>query len=244
MHMKIPAYVLITPARNEAQFLELTIQSVVQQTITPLRWVIVSDGSTDGTDDIVRRYAARYEWIELLALPERAQRNFAGKAAAVMAGYARLAGLDYGVIGNLDADTRLEKDYLESRVRKFAENPKLGVAGTPYREENATHDDSLKSRLDVSGACQMFSRECFEAIGGYPPIQSGGIDLVAVLQARAKGWETRRFDEMTCLHHRNVGSGNEQNVFRRLLKRGRKDYLLGGDPVFEIFRCAYQMKTR
>jgi glycosyltransferase involved in cell wall biosynthesis len=241
---KIPAYVLITPARNEAQFIELTILSVVQQTIRPLKWVIVSDGSTDGTDNIVSKYTARHNWIELLTLPERAQRNFAGKAGAVMAGYARVAGLEYAVVGNLDADTTFDPDYLEFLLQKFAENPRLGVAGTPYREENATHDDRLKSRLDVSGACQMFRRECFEAIGGYSPIHSGGIDLIAVLQARAKGWETRRFDEKTCLHHRNVGSGNEQNVLRRLLKRGRKDYLLGGDPFFEIFRSTYQMKSR
>jgi biofilm PGA synthesis N-glycosyltransferase PgaC len=68
--LKLPTYVLVTPARNEAQFIESTIQSVVAQTMRPLKWVIVSDGSTDGTDEIVSRYAVAHEWIELLRMPD------------------------------------------------------------------------------------------------------------------------------------------------------------------------------
>src|ERR1039458_830039 len=83
-------YVLITPARNEAASIELTIQSVVKQTARPLRWVIVSDGSTDGTDDIVRKHAARHDWIELLRMPERKERHFGGKVLCFNAGYSSL----------------------------------------------------------------------------------------------------------------------------------------------------------
>src|SRR3954447_17213276 len=96
-----PVYVLITPARNEALFIELTLKSVVRQTVKPLKWIIVSDGSTDGTDDIVKSYAARHHWIELLRMPERTERHFGGKAAAFNAGCARVAGLEWDVIGNL-----------------------------------------------------------------------------------------------------------------------------------------------
>src|ERR1700682_4730737 len=91
----LPVYVLITPAWNEAQYIEQTIKSVVAQTIRPLKWVIVSDGSTDGTDEIVRKYVAGYPWIELLQMPKRQERHFAGKVQAFNAGYARLAGLEY-----------------------------------------------------------------------------------------------------------------------------------------------------
>ena len=242
--MTTPAYVLITPARNESQFIELTIKSVTAQSVRPTKWVIVSDGSTDGTDDIVRNCVVQHDWIELVRLPEHSQRSFAGKVDAFNAGHARVAGLEYDVIGNLDADVSFEEDYLAFLVAKFAENPRLGVAGTPYREENPIHDDRFKSPEHVSGACQMFRRECFEDIGGYQPISSGGIDLVALLSAQAKGWQTRRFDEKVCRHHRNVGSGDHVSVYKRLLNRGKKDYILGSHPAFEIFRSAYQMKNR
>ena len=118
-----PAYVLITPARNESQFIELTIKSVTAQTVRPTKWVIVSDGSTDGTDDIVRNCVVQHDWIELVRLPEHSQRSFAGKVDAFNAGHARVAGLEYDVIGNLDADVSFEEDYLAFLVAKFAENP-------------------------------------------------------------------------------------------------------------------------
>ena len=82
----LPTYVLITPARNESKFIELTLQSVVAQTYRPLKWVIVSDGSTDGTDEIVGKYTAEHSWIELVRMPERKERHFAGKVHAFNAG--------------------------------------------------------------------------------------------------------------------------------------------------------------
>ena len=118
------------------------------------------------------------------------------------------------------------------------------MAGTPYREENVVQADRFKSPDHVSGACQMFRRECFEDIGGYPAVKTGGVDLIALLSAQAKGWQTRRFNEKTCLHHRNVGSGQHAGVSQRLLNLGKKDYLLGSHPTFELFRCTYQMMHR
>lgn len=242
--MSLPTYVLITPARNEAAFIEKTILSVIGQTVRPLKWVIVSDGSTDGTDEIVSRYAANHSWIELVRVPEHAQRNFAGKVTAFNAGYARVAELEFEVVGNLDGDVSFDGDYLSFLVSKFAENPKLGVAGTPYREENPAHNEAFKSPDHVSGACQMFRRQCFEEIGGYQPVRSGGVDLIALLAAQAKGWQTKRYDERFCWHHRNVGSGDHVGVFARMLNRGRKDYLLGSHPLFEVFRSVNQMRTK
>src|SRR5580700_10223072 len=98
------SYVLITPARNEAEYIELTLKSVVAQAARPLKWVIVSDGSTDGTDELVRKYAADHDWIELVRMPERQERNFAGKVYAFNAGCKQVANLPYEVVGNLDAD--------------------------------------------------------------------------------------------------------------------------------------------
>src|SRR6266542_2192906 len=107
----LPGYVLITPAWNEAEFIEGTLKSMVGQTVLPVKWVIVSDGSTDGTDDIVKKYTAVYEWIELVRMPERAERHFAGKVNAFNAGYARVRDLKYDVIGSLDADISFEENY-------------------------------------------------------------------------------------------------------------------------------------
>jgi glycosyltransferase involved in cell wall biosynthesis len=90
----LPSYVLITPARNEAQFIELTIKSVVAQTVRPVKWIIVSDGSTDGTDEIVREYTKDHSWIELVRMPERRERHFAGKVYAFNAGYARIKNVE------------------------------------------------------------------------------------------------------------------------------------------------------
>src|SRR5579859_331842 len=96
------SYVVLTPARNEARFIECTLKSVVAQTLHPLRWVIVSDGSTDGTDEIVSRYADQYPWIELVRVPDRTERNFAGKVFAINVGYEKVKNLDYQVIASLD----------------------------------------------------------------------------------------------------------------------------------------------
>src|SRR5579863_10333706 len=130
----LPTYVLITPARNEAQYIELTLKSMVAQTAKPLKWVIVSDGSTDGTDEIVRRYSETNSWIELIRLPERKERHFAGKVHAFNAGWARVAHLPYEVLGNLDADVSFGPEHFRHIVSKFAEDPQLGVAGAPFRE--------------------------------------------------------------------------------------------------------------
>jgi len=243
MNSTYPTYVLITPARNEAAFIEMTIGSVIQQSIKPLKWVIVSDGSTDGTDDIVLKYAARHDWIELVRLPDRKARNFAGKVTAFNAGYERVKHLTYDIIGSLDADISFDPEYFGFLVEKFVHNPKLGVAGTPFREGKSQYDYRFSSIDHVSGACQLFRRQCFEAIGGYIPIQGGGIDVVAVVTARMNGWQTRSFPEKVCLHHREMGSGNHAGL-NLPFKWGQKDYRLGGHPVWQLFRCVYQMKNK
>lgn len=245
----LPIYVLITPARNEAQFIELTLKSMVAQTVRPIKWIIVSDGSTDGTDDIVRKYVADHPWIELIRMPDRRERHFGGKVHAFNAGYGRVASLDYDVIGNLDADISFEEGYLSNLLSKFVNNPRLGVAGTPYQErstsqeQNTPYDYRFASLEDVPGACQLFRRKCFEEIGGYAPIRSGNVDSIAVLSARMKGWQTRTFTDKICLHHRESGTAQSGMLTVRF-KRGAKGYAVGNHPVWELFRTAHQMTKR
>jgi glycosyltransferase involved in cell wall biosynthesis len=235
---------LITPARNEEQLLELTIQSVIKQTIRPHKWVIVSDGSTDGTNELVTRYARDYGWIELVALPERKERHFAGKVHAFNAGYERVRDSNYSVIGNLDADVSFDdQQYFEFMLEKFAENPQLGVAGSAYREGDVLYPYRYTSLEDVAGACQLFRWQCFKDIGGYLPLRSGGIDVIAVFSAQTYGWQTRTFTEKTFEHHRKVDSAQHHGMIPRLLNSGTKDYVLGSHPLWELLRCLYQTKN-
>src|SRR5262245_34315386 len=134
------SYALVTPARNEAEFIGDTIEAVCAQTVLPRRWVVVSDGSTDGTDDIIKRYAARHSWIEYVRRPPQTERHFAAKVQCFNTGYQRLDGIDYDIVGNLDADITFEKDYLEFLLGRFAADETLGVAGTPFTEKGVQYD--------------------------------------------------------------------------------------------------------
>lgn len=239
------SFIIITPARNEEAFIEKTIQSVAAQTVLPARWVIVSDGSTDRTDRIVKRYLPAYRWIELVRLPEQRDRTFAAKVGCFNAGYDRVKHEHHDVIGNLDADISFEKDYFEFLLTKFSEMPELGVAGTPFREENGynTVDDSFEGGKHVAGGCQLFRRECFAEMGGYVPVKGGGIDWIAVTTARMKGWKTVSFPEKCFFHHRSLGTA-KRNSLGASFDYGRKDYYLGGHPLWEMMRVAYRLTKK
>ena len=236
-------YVLITPARNEAAFIEKTIRSVIGQTVLPLKWIIVNDGSTDATDDIVRSYLPHNPWMELIQKPKRQQRHFAGKVHAFNAGYERVHALPFDIIGNLDADISFDQDHFEFLLERFAQMPDLGVAGTPFREGDSQYNYHFSRKEHVSGACQLFRRTCFEQIGGYIPLQSGGVDLAAVVIARMKGWKTVTFDEKFCIHHRMLGTGATNRLIAAF-KSGYGDYPMGVHPLWQVLRSVYQMSRR
>ena len=235
-----PSYVLITPARNEEKFIEKTIHSVISQTLLPMKWVIVNDGSMDATATIVSRYLANNAWIELVNLPVRNDRNFAAKVYAFKAGQERVKQLEYDVIGNLDADVSLDNDHFEFLLGKLLENNRLGVTGTVFTEEGySSETDSFEGLNHVSGQCQLFRRECFEEIGGYVPNRAGGIDWIAVTTARMMGWTTRSFREKSFFHYRSLGTA-ERSLLASAFSYGEKDYYLGNHPLWEISRVAYR----
>jgi len=240
-----PQYVLISPSRNEARFIEETLKSVISQTVLPLKWVIVNDGSTDATGEIAARYAAQYDWIEVIDRPVRKERHFAAKVEAFRAGMERVKHLEYEIIGNLDADVTLDIDHFEFLLSKFEQDSRLGVAGTVFREPSGYNSatDSFEGQTYVSGQCQIFRRQCFEEIGGYVPSKAGGIDWMAVTTARMIGWTTRSFREKSFLHHRPLGTA-DRGTFAKNVAYGKKDYILGGHPLWEFFRCSYQMTKR
>jgi glycosyltransferase involved in cell wall biosynthesis len=234
-------YVLVTSARNEGKLIDATIRSVVAQTNLPDRWVIVDDGSTDNTAERVRSYLKRYPWIELVCRASRADRSFAGKADAVNEAIKSVQGLRFDIVGNLDADVTFPPDYMALLIEKFAADPELGVAGTPFTEEGYDSTrDSFEGENYVAGPCQLFRFSCFQEIGGYVPNKAGGVDWIAVMTARMRGWKVRSFAERRFHHHRTMGTA-EKGKLSALFAYGQKDYYLGGSPVWQVFRVTYRM---
>ena len=237
-------YVLITPAHNEAMFIEHTLQSMIAQTAPPDRWVVVDDGSTDNTAEIIERYARQCPWIQLLRLTSHQDRNFSRKVHAFNAGLEHVRSIPYNVIGNLDGDLSFEPDYLEFLMSRFAEDVSLGVAGTPFIEngyDSAT--DSFEGEHHVAGGCQLFRRECFEDIGGYVANAAGGVDWIAVTTARMRGWETRSFREKRFHHYRSLGTAEKSGI-AAMFSYGEKDFYLGNSPIWEAFRVVYRGTKR
>lgn len=238
-------YVLITSARNEERFISKTLDSIVAQTVLPERWVIVDDGSTDHTAEIVESYAERHPWIELVRRVQDRDRHFASKAHAVNTGLERANSLEFEILGNLDADVSFGPDYMEFLMQRFSEDPDLGVAGTPFTQEG--HYDSSKDSFEgenyVAGPCQLFRRECFQEIGGYVPNRAGGLDWIAVMTARMMGWKVRAFPEKRFHHYRPLGTAGRGDL-AALFSYGEKDYYLGGSPVWQLFRVAYRMAKK
>lgn len=238
-------YILITPARNEETHIPKVIASVCAQTLKPLRWIIVDDGSTDRTASIVKEAMKGNPWIELVQRPQHVDRSFAGKVNAFNAGFAQIAGLQYDVVGNLDSDLSFPPDYLEFLMGRFAENPKLGVAGTPFTQDGGYDSarDSFEGENYVAGGCQLFRAQCFQEIGGYVPNRGGGIDWMAVTKARMKGWEVRSFSERRFHHYRTLGTA-EMHPLQAIFDYGHRAYFLGSSPVWHTFRVFYRMTKK
>ncbi len=235
-------YVLITPARNEDAYIEKTIQSVIKQTIPPLKWVIVSDGSTDRTDEIVKGYLKKHKFIQLLRREGDNRRNFGSQVRAINAGYNLMQGLEYDFIGNLDADVSFGDDYYETLLKRFIDNTRLGLAGGfIFEKRNGQFKSRPFNRISsVAHAVQLFRRSCFEDIGGYVPLKYGGPDWHAEVSARRGGWEVKSFPDLPVYHHKPGLSAEGQ--YKGGFREGRMDYSLGSLPLFEVFRCLARVR--
>ena len=238
-------YVLVTAAKNEEALIEHTLRSVVSQTVLPHRWVIVDDGSTDRTAAVVAQYASEHPFIELVSRPPRAERSFAGKAHAVNDAVARFDPDDVEIVANLDADVSFEPDYIGFVLEKFRAEPGLGVAGTPFTQDGDYDStrDSFEGENYVAGPFQLFRHRCFRDIGGYLPNPAGGVDWIAVMTARMRGWTVRCFADKRFHHHRSMGTAQRGEV-AALYSYGQKDYYLGGSPIWQVFRVAYRMAKK
>jgi poly-beta-1,6-N-acetyl-D-glucosamine synthase len=232
------SYVLITPAKNEELHIGKTLEKVTQQTCLPVTWVIVSDGSTDRTDELVSDFARRHEFIRLISLENRGDRDFSSQAVASNAGYEAIRHAQFDMVGFLDADISLPPRYYQELLAEFEANPGLGVGGGVIVEE---HDGHWKMRAGdsadyVAGALQVFRRQCYEAIGGFIPLRWGGHDTVANWMACKTGWEARAFAHLHARHHRRSGTAGT-TVHKSRFRQGMHDYFMGYHPLFELAKC-------
>ena len=238
-------YVLVTAARDEADFIELTIKSVVAQTVAPLKWVIVSDGSVDGTDDVVRSYAASYALIHFIRSDEVSERNIGAKVRAINAGIEALGQTEYAYFGNLDADVSFGENYFETLLQHFADDSELGVIGGRIFQPNArgVAVEARASTESVAGAIQFFRRECFEQIEGYQPLARGMEDGIAEITARYHGWKTRSYRDLPVVHHRELGTVG-RSIYRTRFSNGFTEYLVGYGFTYHIMRALSRVSER
>jgi len=174
---------------NEEANIGKTIESVLAQVERPERWVIVSDGSTDGTDEIVQRYVEKHGFIRFLRVTRPPGRSFRTKVMALQAGIKLLADAPFHFLGNLDADISVAPSYFADLLIKFERDPKLGIAGGFVHEgkEGQARSRNINRVYSVAHAAQLVRRECYEAIGGYAVLEYGGEDWHAQTSARMMG---------------------------------------------------------
>ena len=238
-------YTLITAARNEEKFLRHPVESVLSQKILPQKWVIVSDGSTDRTDEIVKKYAAKHSFMEYLRRDVGGQKaDFASKVHALRMGCKCLRGIPYEYIGNLDADISLGDDYYEKTISRFQLNPKLGIAGGCIHEfdRGSFRSRTIYNPRSVPGAIQLFRRDCFEKIGGLVPVKCGGEDWIAETMARIHGWDVESFPDVKAWHHK--GGAATRGVWRERWRQGGMDYAIGSHPLFEGMKCLVRVRQK
>lgn len=238
-------YVLVTAAYNEENYIENLIKSVVAQIHRPMCWVIVSDGSTDRTDEIVNDYTRLHDFIRLYRITEDHPRNFVAQVHAINAGFAELRPRDFEFIGNLDSDITLDPTYFSELLARFELDPRLGLAGGYICEmdRGAFRCRSSNSPLSVAHAIQLFRRECLEQIGGvYVPMPYGGPDWQAEVNARLHGWKVQAFTELKVYHHRPTGA--EAGLLKTSYREGLMDHSLGSHPYFELFRVARRLRQK
>jgi poly-beta-1,6-N-acetyl-D-glucosamine synthase len=230
-------YVVVTPVRDEEEFLPRTIESMVHQTILPRQWIIVDDGSRDRTLAIIAAAVSRYSWIRAASRTDRGFRQWgAGIIEAFYAGFNACTDHDWTFLCKLDGDLSFSPDYFESCFRKFEQDSRLGIGGgVLYHRENGRMVLEETPAFHVRGGVKIYRRACWDALGG---LWIGpGSDTVDEVKANMLGWTSRSFEDIPLTHHRFTGAS--WGRWNSLIKDGKIDYVTGYHPLFvtaKVFR--------
>jgi glycosyltransferase involved in cell wall biosynthesis len=231
------SYAIIIPARNEAQYLDFTIESVRSQTLRPTVMVIVDDGSSDGTDEVAKRAAAQSDWIRVVNRSDRGYRKPGGGVIdAFYEGYAQISSVDWEFVVKLDGDLSFGPDYFERCIARFQKDPKLGIGGGIVCKkvgDQLIPESTVDPAFHVRGATKIYRRQCWEQIGGL--IHAAGWDTVDEVKANMLGWVTYSFPEIRIYHYRPAGEA--QGLWKNWVKNGVANYIAGYHPLFMLFKC-------
>jgi glycosyltransferase involved in cell wall biosynthesis len=234
-------YVLLTAAKDEEACIGEVIQYVVRQTVTPIAWFIIDDGSSDRTAAIVESFAAKHPFIKLQSASARSNRNFGSQYKALRAAYELAQSLDFDFVAIQDADQApARKDYYESILTEFQRNPRLGGAsGVIYERARGNWEFRSANAPDALAASTVWRRSAYDQIGGYTPMYYQGTDWLIQLQMKKAGWALLTRPDLHILHYRPTSSAG--GIFRGRFHAGLSDASFGSHPVFEFLKCCRRL---
>jgi cellulose synthase/poly-beta-1,6-N-acetylglucosamine synthase-like glycosyltransferase len=240
-----PRLLIISPARNEGKYIERTIRSMVAQTVRPVHWLIVDDGSTDETPAIAEEAAAQHDWIEVHRRPDRGIRRLgSGVVEAFNDGLRRFELDDFDYLCKLDCDLELADTYFEGLLAKFSEDPRLGTASGKAWIRVGKRLVPERSSDDFSqGQSKLYRVACFREIGGFiPEVMWDGIDCH---RCRMLGWRACSFrdDELRFIHLRPMGS-SFRGILHGRMRWGRGQYFMGTHGLYALAIGCYRMFER
>lgn len=231
-------YVIVTPAFNEEKNIAMTIESVLGQTLKPLLWIIVDDGSTDRTAEIIKNYTTKNQWIKYLFREKKtSQSYFASNVYAIQKGVESLSNINFDFLAILDADITLYDTYYQDIANAFSQDVMLGIAsGNCADKIDKKIVRHLYDRRSCAKAVMVFRKKCYEEIGGFIPMKYGGEDTCACLTARMKGWKTWAFHEFLVIHNKPLGMGYSKNVLSYRFRQGIGEFFLASHPLFILLK--------
>jgi len=232
-------YVVVTPVRDEQEYLRETVDSVIHQTIRPAEYVLVNDGSKDRTGEIIEDYARRYSWIRAVHRSDRGFRKPGGGIIeAFYSGFEALQCRDWDYMSKLDGDLSFAPTYFEGIFERFRANPELGIAGGGlFHLQDGMKVVETCPKFHVRGGAKVYRRACWDTIGGL--WVGPGSDAIDEVKANMLGWKSRSFFELEMHHHRFTGA-----TFGRwggAVKDGRADYVCGYHPLFMLAKCGVRL---